>query len=154
MFQRIPTDKTPKGDSFANMAHESKPVHQTPSEWPVSGQGKSGKILAGFSDLVINGHISGEGELIIDGTVNGNVHMTRLTIGTAGNIIGNIEAESLEIHGRVIGNIFAREVKLFAEAFVEGDVSFDQLAIDPGAYFQGRCLQTRGPLSIRPEGES
>ena len=156
MFQRIPVDLSSKGDSFANAASQARPTQgqsnsSSPSEWPQSGASESGKIQAGFSDLVINGHISGKGELLIDGTVNGNVNMTRLTIGTAGHIIGNLEADSIEVHGRVIGNIFAREVKLFAEAFVEGDVSFDQLAIDPGAYFQGRCLQTRGPLKITPE---
>jgi cytoskeletal protein CcmA (bactofilin family) len=150
MFQRIPMDKTPKGDSFANGASAPVPA-PAQAEWPVSPLGHSGQILAGFSDLVINGHISGEGELIIDGTVNGNVNIRRLTVGAAGNIVGNIEAETLEVHGRVIGNIFAREVKLCSDAFVEGDVSFDQLAIDPGAYFQGRCLQTRGPLNIKPE---
>jgi cytoskeletal protein CcmA (bactofilin family) len=150
MFQRIPSDAGSKLDILANPANAQRPDQGQP-QWPQSGSSESGKIQAGFSDLVINGHISGKGELLIDGTVNGNVNMTRLTIGTAGHIIGNLEADSIEVHGRVIGNIFAREVKLFAEAFVEGDVSFDQLAIDPGAYFQGRCLQTRGPLKITPE---
>jgi hypothetical protein len=32
---------------------------------------------------------------------------------------------------------------LQATAYVEGDITHDQLAIDVGAFFQGRCLQNR-----------
>lgn len=148
MFQRIPVEKTPKRDSFANPVPAVRPEPEA-DVWPASPEMKTGKIVAGFSDLVINGHISGEGELMIDGTVNGNIQMTHLVVGTLGHIVGNIEADTLEVRGRVIGNIFAREVRLAQEAFVEGDISFDKLAVDPGAYFQGRCLQTRA-LNIRP----
>jgi cytoskeletal protein CcmA (bactofilin family) len=34
-------------------------------------------------------------------------------------------------------------VKLLSSAYVEGDITHEQLSIDVGAYFQGRCLQTR-----------
>jgi cytoskeletal protein CcmA (bactofilin family) len=36
-----------------------------------------------------------------------------------------------------------KQVKLMSTAYVDGDISHEQLSIDVGAYFQGRCLQGR-----------
>ncbi|MGZ3298524.1 MAG: bactofilin family protein [Asticcacaulis sp.] len=95
------------------------------------------------SGIVIEGNISGNGDLLLDGTVHGDVKVSHLTVGEAGNIEGKIEADSIEIRGRVVGSIKGQQIKLQATAYVEGDITHEQLAIDVGAYFQGRCLQTR-----------
>jgi cytoskeletal protein CcmA (bactofilin family) len=101
----------------------------------------------GFSTLgtglVIEGNVSGSGDLLLDCTVHGDVKVSHLTVGESGNIEGKVEADTIEVRGRVVGSIKGTQVKLQATAYVEGDITHEQLAIDVGAYFQGRCLQTR-----------
>jgi len=95
------------------------------------------------SGLVIDGNVTGSGDLHLDGTVKGDVRVNHLTVGESGSIEGKVEAETIEVRGRIVGSIQGKQVKLQATAYVEGDITHEQLAIDVGAYFQGRCLQRR-----------
>ncbi len=108
---------------------------------------RSNNSSKGFSTLgtglVIEGNVSGNGDLVLDCTVHGDVKVSHLTVGESGNIEGKVEADTVEVRGRVVGSIKGTQVKLQATAYVEGDITHEQLAIDVGAYFQGRCLQTR-----------
>lgn len=112
------------------------------SSSPLRTQGTKGFSTIG-SGLVIEGNVNGAGDLVLEGTVHGDVKVSHLTVGEAGNVEGKIEADTIEIRGRVVGSIKGQQVKLQATAYVEGDITHEQLAIDVGAYFQGRCLQTR-----------
>ena len=61
-----------------------------------------------------------------------------------------------EARGRVIGSLSAKQVRLYGTAYVDGDITHEQLSIDVGAYFQGRCLQGRkqesqpAPVGFQP----
>ncbi|MFM8376507.1 MAG: polymer-forming cytoskeletal protein, partial [Phenylobacterium sp.] len=50
-------------------------------------------------------------------------------------------AETAEVRGRVVGAIIAKQVRLFSSASVEGDITAEQLAIEPGASFEGRSIK-------------
>lgn len=89
------------------------------------------------------GNISGAGDLQIDGSLKGDVRVARVTIGEGGAVEGTVHADVLEVRGRVTGAIVAKQVKLYATARVEGDITQEQLAIDQGAWFQGRCNQAK-----------
>jgi cytoskeletal protein CcmA (bactofilin family) len=95
------------------------------------------------SDLTFEGNVTGPGELVVDGTVRGDVKVARLTVGETGNVEGSVMADYVEVRGRVVGGVTGKQVKLISTAYVDGDISHEQLAIDVGAYFQGRCLQGR-----------
>lgn len=95
------------------------------------------------SDLRFEGNVSGSGDLVVDGQIKGDVCVTRLTVGESGSIEGKVAADHVEVHGRVIGAIIGKQIRLIATAYVDGDITSEQLAIDIGAYFQGRVLQTR-----------
>lgn len=107
---------------------------------PIAGA----RPLSSFgSGLLIEGNITGNGDLHLDGTVRGDVKVGHLIVGESGNIEGKVEAETIEVRGRIVGSITGKQIKLQATAYVEGDITHDQLAIDVGAFFQGRCLQSR-----------
>ena len=95
------------------------------------------------SDLQFEGGISGGGDLQIDGTIKGDVRVGRLIVGETGAVEGNVSADYIEVRGRVVGGISGKQVKLIATAYVDGDITAEQLSIDIGAYFQGRVLQGR-----------
>jgi cytoskeletal protein CcmA (bactofilin family) len=97
--------------------------------------------------LVFDGAITGEGELHVEGEVRGEVAVARLCIGEHATVQGVIRSGVVEIRGKVIGDIEARQVRLYESAHVEGDIVHEQLAIDAGAFFQGRCQQFQRPVA-------
>jgi cytoskeletal protein CcmA (bactofilin family) len=98
------------------------------------------------SDIVIEGALTGEGELHIDGLVRGDVRVGKLSIGDGGQIEGSAFAEQVDVRGRIIGAVTARQIRLFATAHVDGDLTHEQLAIESGAFFQGRSLKFQRPV--------
>jgi cytoskeletal protein CcmA (bactofilin family) len=91
--------------------------------------------------VAVTGDLVSDGEVHLDGQVTGDVRVGRLTLGETGGVEGVIEADSVEIRGRVRGAITARSVRLHASADVEGDVTHGEIAIDAGARFIGRSLR-------------
>jgi cytoskeletal protein CcmA (bactofilin family) len=96
-------------------------------------------------DLAIEGNISGDGELQVDCVVRGDVSVLRLTIGETGRIEGGVTAEIVEIRGWVVGSITARQVRLYASAHVDGDLTHETLTIESGAHFEGRSQAFHRP---------
>ena len=95
------------------------------------------------SDLQFEGGITGSGDLQIDGSIKGDVRVGRLIVGETGAVEGNVSADYVEVRGRIVGGISGKQVKLIATAYVDGDITAEQMSIDIGAYFQGRVLQGR-----------
>ncbi|USQ93709.1 bactofilin family protein [Caulobacter sp. RL271] len=100
------------------------------------------------ADLTIQGDISGEGELQVDGMIKGDIRVGRLTIGETGHIEGSIYAEIVEVRGRVVGTITAKQVRLYGASYIDGDITHEQLAIESGAFFQGRSLKFQRPAPV------
>lgn len=101
--------------------------------------------------LVLEGGITGDGELQIDGVVKGDVRVSRLTIGETGRIEGTVAAELVEARGKIIGSVTAKQIRLFATAHVDGDITHEQLAMETGASFQGRSLKFQRPAAPAPQ---
>jgi len=98
----------------------------------------------------IRGDFAADGDLHLDGALEGDVKVARLTIGETGAVTGAIEAECVEIRGRVSGTIAARQVRLCATAQVDGDISHSELSIEAGARFEGRSLVFQVPTVAEP----
>jgi cytoskeletal protein CcmA (bactofilin family) len=98
-------------------------------------------------NLTIEGNLLSDGELQIDGVVKGDVRVGKLTLGETGHVEGQILCESVEIRGRVMGSITAKQVKLLGTAYVDGDITHEQLAMETGAFFQGRSLKFQRPVA-------
>ena len=100
-------------------------------------------------DITIEGSIAGEGEVHIDGVVRGDVRVGRLSIGESGHVEGTVAAELVEVRGKVVGAVTAKQIRLFASAHVDGDITHEQLAMETGASFQGRSLKFQRPTAQR-----
>jgi cytoskeletal protein CcmA (bactofilin family) len=88
----------------------------------------------------IKGDLVTTGDLHLDGAIEGDLRVGTLTIGEPGSVTGAIQADTVEVRGRVTGVICARRVKLRASARVDGDISHTELCIEAGAHFEGRSL--------------
>jgi len=106
---------------------------------------KAPSILS--ADLVVHGSIMSEGEVQLDGTVEGDVRAGSLTIGEEANVKGEVVAETVVIRGRVQGSVRARQVQVASTARVEGDVIHATLAIESGAFFDGHCRRSTDPMT-------
>ena len=64
------------------------------------------------ADLTVTGSLTSDGDVLIDGTVDGDVASARLSVSRDGSIVGSVRAGHALIHGRVDGQIRAQEVTL------------------------------------------
>lgn len=110
---------------------------------PARTASRSSNLSTLSAGVKYEGNISGAGELQVDGSLKGDVRVSRVVIGEGGSVEGTVHADVLDVRGRVSGAIVAKQVKLYATARVEGDITQEQLAIDQGAWFQGRCNQAK-----------
>ena len=91
------------------------------------------------ADLKIVGDLNSNGEIQIDGAVNGDIRTKSLLVGENAKIKGEIVADSVFICGTVNGLIKSRSVNLAKTAYVVGDILHEDLAIETGAFLEGRC---------------
>jgi cytoskeletal protein CcmA (bactofilin family) len=98
------------------------------------------------ADLVVTGTLVSNGDIQIDGVVEGDVRSIGLVIGEKAEIHGEILAEDITVRGRVIGRIRARKVQLAATSHVEGDILHEAFAVEAGAFFEGNCRHSDNPL--------
>lgn len=148
MFSKQPT----KSDSSKMPARLDAPA-PVMSDGPQPRKGPTVASLVA-ENLTVEGGISGEGELHVDGIVRGDIRIGKLTIGDTGHVEGSIFAEAVEARGRVIGAITAKQVRLYGTCYVDGDITHEQLAMETGAFFQGRSLKFQRPPAPPPEPQS
>ena len=106
---------------------------------PGPSKGTAPSLLS--SDLVVTGNLESDGDMQIDGTIDGDIKSFTLTVSETGVIRGTIDAEEVTIAGSVTGQIKARHVILVKGAKVIADLIQDRLSIEPGAFFEGNCRQ-------------
>lgn len=97
----------------------------------ILGEGSS------FSDGVrISGNVRVEGD--IDGSVDAT---GSVFVGERARIRGDVSADSAEIFGIVLGDVYAPEsVRLRSTAAVVGDVYSRRVSMDDGVIFHGHCI--------------
>ena len=113
---------------------------------------KSGVPSIISASLHVVGNLVSEGDIQIDGAVDGDIRTTIVTVGQSAEVKGEIVAESVTIHGRVEGTVRARTVILGKSARVEGDIYQETLAVEAGAHFEGNCrkLTKVQPAAVGP----
>jgi cytoskeletal protein CcmA (bactofilin family) len=97
-------------------------------------------------DLSITGNVNSKGEIQVDGEIQGDVHCGSLLLGDKSQVIGGVVAEDIVVRGRVVGSIRGLRVTLQAQSHVEGDIFHQSLAIEQGAYFEGKSRRSDNPL--------
>jgi cytoskeletal protein CcmA (bactofilin family) len=91
------------------------------------------------SSIVIDGEISGDEDLVIQGTVKGRISVKEsLYVEGSGVVEADIETQNVEIAGQVTGNIAASDkVELKSDCRVIGDIKAPRVLIADGASFKG-----------------
>ena len=90
---------------------------------------------------VIEGDIKSEGDIRIDGTLNGSlITKGKLVLGTTGMVDGEVSCQNGDISGTITGKIKVAELlSLKSTSKLSGDITTNKLSIEPGANFSGSC---------------
>ena len=108
-----------------------------------------GTVIA--KGLKIVGSVTAEGLVEVNGHIEGDMHCTSLIVSPQAFVSGGIQAEHVVVNGRVEGPIHGGEVILKSRAHVVGDIQHQSLAIERGAYFDGRSVQAGATNGHQPE---
>src|SRR5438093_1938773 len=133
-------------NSFSNQpskpapaAWEDKPAMSTDAMRPLGGTADRGTARLGAS-LHVKGEISGNEDLVIDGSVEGLVQLDerKLTVGATAKVTADIIAREVVVFGTVKGNLRAKDkIEIKKDGSVNGDLTTARIMIEDGAYFKG-----------------
>ena len=95
--------------------------------------------------IVIDGEITGDEDLVVQGTVKGRIALQQsLYVESSGAVEADIETQNVEISGSVTGNIRASDkVELKQDGTMVGDIKAPRILIADGATFKGNVDMDR-----------
>jgi cytoskeletal protein CcmA (bactofilin family) len=102
--------------------------------------------------LSIQGEISSDEDLIIEGRVGGHIVMKNatLTIGKEARVDADVRGLRVQVLGAIQGNIAATErIELAPTAEVVGDLSADRIVVVEGATFNGRIDMDKRTIAAK-----
>ena len=102
--------------------------------------GESEELTIISHGVKLEGKISSSGSIRVDGIVQGDVISEgNVSVGEQGEIIGQVNGQSITLGGKVSGMVNAKEkVTLEAKANLKGDIFTKILVIEAGARFDGK----------------
>jgi cytoskeletal protein CcmA (bactofilin family) len=92
------------------------------------------------SKIIFKGEITGEEDLVIQGSVEGTVTLNgyKLTIGENGKVRANVLAKNIVIAGNIEGDLIADDqVSITRTSHVKGSVTASRVTLEDGAKFRG-----------------
>jgi len=90
--------------------------------------------------IQINGDLSGEEDLIIQGKVQGTIQLKEksLTVGSKGQVDANVLAHTVIVEGQVKGDLYGAErVAIRKTGDVEGNIVSPKVSLEEGCRFKG-----------------
>ena len=93
-------------------------------------------------DLTIRGNVTSKGEIQVDGEIEGDIRCGSLLLGDKSKVTGGVAAEDVVVRGHIVGSIRGLRITLQAQSHVEGDIFHQSLAIEQGAYFEGKSRRS------------
>lgn len=103
--------------------------------------------------LTIEGNLSGEDDIRIDGTVSGDIRSRTLIVSQGATVNGSVTAEMIELLGNINGQLNGKNVRIAGTGHLDGDVNYETLSIEGGAVVNGQ-LKHRSSQSAATPGTS
>jgi cytoskeletal protein CcmA (bactofilin family) len=134
--KNLNTNQPPK---FAPATREEINVMSTDAMRPLGGATSGATARLGAS-LHVKGEISGNEDLLVDGSVEGLIQLDdrKLTVGATAKVTADIIAREVVVFGVVKGNLRAKDrIEIKKDGSVNGDLTTARIMIEDGAYFKG-----------------
>lgn len=133
-------DKRKDGNQEGPKAHFDAGLNDLSASSEARQKQTSGRMAVIGPRIKINGDISGEENLSIEGQVEGSVKLRdyRVDVGPAGIVKANIDAKVVKIDGTVEGDIVAGEMATISRSGnVKGNITAPRMTLEDGAKFKG-----------------
>jgi cytoskeletal protein CcmA (bactofilin family) len=133
MFDRNKRDANDASDTYT----DSVAAKTVKPEMPLRSAREAAVI---GPSIQINGDLSGEEDLVIQGKVNGTIQLREksLTVGNQGQVDANVLAHSIIVEGKVNGDLYGSErVCIRKTGNVNGNIVSPKVSLDEGCRFRG-----------------
>lgn len=121
------------GSSDNNAANEAVAERSRAARSP------QGVAMVGAS-IHMDGRLSGEEDLLIEGKVTGTVDLKKntITVGSKGHVVADLYGKNIVLEGKVEGNIYAAEsIVVRRSAHITGRLVAPAVSLEQGGYFSG-----------------
>jgi cytoskeletal protein CcmA (bactofilin family) len=121
-------------------ASPSSPTPSAPATaQPASALPASRSACVIGAKTVIKGEVLGDEDVIIEGTVEGQVRIARdLRVSPGGTVRATVEAQSVIVSGEIVGDCTASQrVEIQASGRLTGNIRAPKIVIAEGALFKG-----------------
>ena len=114
-----------------------------PGKWLKGPMGVPSLVGQG---LTIIGKVNSGGAVQVDGYIEGEVRCSSLLLSEHSHVTGTIVAEEVVVRGKLLGTIKGLRVTLQDKCHMEGDLYYQTLVIEQGAYFEGKSRRCQDPF--------
>ena len=102
-------------------------------------------------EVDVAGSIYIDGNVRLEGTIDGEIRCTELDVGKQARVRGRIVAERVTVYGTVVaGSIYANVLILRPGCNVEAEIYHEQLQLEQGSYFDGKSRRVTDPTTLAP----
>ena len=103
--------------------------------------------------LTITGNLQSNSDVVIAGTVEGDITSRSLTVCEGAKVKGTIECSAAQLQGKVDGQVNASSVSVTRTGNISGDIIYETLSIDEGAVVEGQLRRRDKQVSkVTPIG--
>ena len=137
MFDRNKDKQPERTEPPVSPAAQSPSYGVSQSSATPAGSGKTAVLGA---TIRVKGDITGDENLLIEGQVEGSVHLTshELTVGKTGKLTADVTARIIRIDGEVNGDITGKEkVVVSSTSHIKGNIVTPKMTLEEGARFKG-----------------
>ena len=125
-----------------------------------SKKDRQNAVLISSQNIISNGtkivgDLISEGDLRIDGTIEGNLKTPgKVVVGKSGMIKGTLNGTDAHFEGKFSGKLnLSGTLTLKSSAHVEGEVVLGKLEVEPGATFNVTCTMKGAVKEIHSKNE-
>lgn len=90
------------------------------------------------ADLEIEGDIKSNGVIEIEGSIKGNIKGNSIIIREGGRVVGSILCESLQLKGKLEGELSAKSINISSKGYLKGNIEYGSLSVEDGALIDGQ----------------
>jgi cytoskeletal protein CcmA (bactofilin family) len=119
-------------------AQPIQPAPPTPRSSSAPPQSRGNAVIG--PTISIKGDLSGEEDLVIEGSIDGKIELRRhtVTVGKNGRVKADIYGKNITIEGSVEGNLYGEEQLVLRQSgTVRGNIVAPRVALEDGSNFKG-----------------
>ena len=122
MFSKPKTGRSAAaaGAGAAGIAADPPPLEPRPRRRAAAPPSRSRPPSVLSSDLTIHGNVRTSGDIQIEGIVEGDIRAQMLIVGESATVKGEVIADEVVVHGRVVGRLRGLKVRLSSIGALRG----------------------------------